>query len=386
MTAASKGIGERSNSRLRPHAVCLSLALACAACVSVPELEPLTYAVDDAELRTAADQRALEHAAAALADDPALHLQIIGHADEDNTDDYNRELSRRRAERARERIVALDPELGPRITTAARSEWDAEDSGEDARAKARNRRIELRFHYPRQCEPSFDSAFLACEWARLPEPPPPVASEPELAERAPPAKPPTTLPPPRLRQDFVGPYVFGIGGYAIASSEFIRHAGRWGVGAGYLFGFGSEFRVSVGLDFDHLIDAGFVFPQPASCAPFCADIDRSRMRLMPELRVGGVRGGFWGWVRVSGGLLLQHREPRRAEADVPGGDPVVIEPGFWAPGATVGVGPGIAVTLTRHLLLMFDGMLSYAVAPRIHAGSVGGAVVVDVGAGLGWIF
>ena len=386
MTASGKGIGEHAGARWARLASLVTLVGACAACVSVPEAAPLNFAVDDDELRAPADARALADAAETLAKDPDLHLLIIGHADEDNTDDYNRELSQRRADHARERILALDSSLAPRITTEARSEWDAEARGQGEQAKARNRRIELRFHYPRQCEPSFDSAFLACEWARLPSPPPPeVEREPEPTPEVTPApKPEPRLPPPRLRQDFIGPYVFGIGGYAIASSEYLRQAARWGVGAGYLFGLNSDFRVSVGLDFDHLIDAGFVFPQPQSCAPFCNEIERSRLRIMPEVRVGGIRGGFWGWVRLSGGLLLQHREARFDQDDA--GETVVLEPDFWAPGGTIGIGPGVAVTLTRHLLLMFDGMLSYAVAPRIHQGSFGGAVIIDVGAGLGWIF
>ena len=81
-----------------PRSLAAVLALCSGACVRVPESEPLQFAVDDAELRERRFERTLEQAAVALREDPALHLLIVGHADEDNTEDYNRTLSRRRAE------------------------------------------------------------------------------------------------------------------------------------------------------------------------------------------------------------------------------------------------------------------------------------------------
>ena len=383
----ARGTRVRSRwARFALRSTLISALLGCAACVSVPSVEPVQFAVDDDQLRDAASERELEAAAEALAEDPDLHLLVIGHADEDNTDEYNRELSLRRAEHVRERLLELgEPSFAARIEVEARGEWDASAAGDDDAAKARNRRVELRFHYPRQCEPSFDSSFLACEWARLPEPEPEPAPEPEPEpEHRPPLDEPAPAPvPPRLRQDYVGPYVYGIVGYGMASSEFLRQSARWGVGGGYLFGVGQEFRVAVGLDFDHLIDAGFVFPQPDSCAPFCSEIDRSRLRVVPNLRFGGVRGGLWGWVRLSAGLVVQRREALLSGTV---DDPVIDEEGFWAPGVNVGIGPGVAITLTEHLLFLLEGSVSYGIVPRIYEGSFGGAVIFDVGTGLGWMF
>ncbi|KIG13070.1 hypothetical protein DB30_00607 [Enhygromyxa salina] len=374
--------------RTRSRSAATLLALASAACISVPRAEPVQFAVDDDELRGAQAQAEVDRAAASLLADPDLHLLVVGHADEDNTDEYNRALSLRRAERVRDRLVATAPALAARVRVEARGEWDASDAGSDEQAKSRNRRVELRFHYPRHCEPSFDATFLACEWSRLPaptpppapEPPPEPEPEPELEPDPPEPRPPSA----RQRQDFRGPYIFGLGGYAISSGEYLRQHGRWGVGAGYLWGFGSEFRVALGLQFDHLPDLGFLFAQSGDCSPFCAQVDRAHIRAVPELRIGGARGGLWGWVRLSAGLVMQHHEAQ-LEAIPDQAEPREIAGARWDPGAVVGIGPGIAVTLTAHLFLLIDATLSYSVVPQGDGGG-GGSVIYDAGAGLGWVF
>lgn len=358
-----------------------ALALAAGACVSVPAAAPMQFAVDDDRLHDGKSERELEATVEALRDDPDLHLLIVGHADEDNTEEYNRDLSRRRAAHVRSRILALAPELDARIQVEARGEWDASDVGDDEQAKAHNRRVELRFHYPRRCEPAFDSEFLACEWARLPPPTPPpepAAASPEVPTPA--LTPPPPEPSPRQQQDFRGPFAFALGGYSIASSDYLRQYGRWGVGAGYLWGFESNVRLALGLELDHLIDAGFLFPESGSCAPFCGSVDRSRIRVTPELRIGGAKGGLWGWIRVSGGLLMQHHEPTRSIQA--GHEAMIVAPQRWDPGGMIGIGPGIAFALTGHLFVLFDGMVTYARVPAADRGGAG----LDVAAGLGWVF
>ncbi len=373
--------------RRRPSLVVSVLAVSVlGACVSVPKAEPLQFAVDDAQLGhdDAAAERILAEAAAALREDPALHLLIVGHADEDNSDEYNRALSQRRAEHARDRLLALEPSIDPaRLRIEARGEWDASDRGADEAAKARNRRVELRFYYPRQCEPSFDAQFFACEWARLPAPAPAIVEAPPEPAPEPEAPTPAGPPPPRERQDFRGPYLFALGGYAISSGEYLRQHARWGLGAGYLWGFASEFRVAVGLTFDHLIDVGFVFPQPDSCGQFCAEIDRSRIRLVPELRVGGARGGVWGWLRLSAGLALERGAATQEFVD---GELVALSGTRWTPGPVLGIGPGVAITLTRHLFLLLDATVTYSAARGTAGTGWSGAGIYDAGAGLGWMF
>jgi hypothetical protein len=372
-------------------AVTAGLLASALACVRVPEAEPLHFAVDRAELDDPSADRSLARAAAVLAEDPELHLNIVGHADEDNSDDYNRALSLRRAEHTRARLLALAPELPNlegRLHVEARGEWDASDAGSDEQAKARNRRVELRFFYPRECPPSFDAEFLACEWARLPAP---ATAEAPPAE---PAAPPSAEPPgpepvrPRERQDFRGPYVLGLGGYAMSSGAYLRQHGRWGVGAGYLWGFDADFRVAAGLMFDHLIDAEFLFAAPSTCEPFCDRVDRSRLRLVPELRLGGSRGGVWGWLRLSAGVAWEHREAVLAQqTDVDGSRRTVqLAPPSWTPGGVFGIGPGVAVTLTGHLVLLFDATVTYAIARGTDGAGWSGAGIYDAGAGLGWIF
>ncbi|PRQ10197.1 OmpA family protein [Enhygromyxa salina] len=371
------------------HALGLGVlfTLFASACVSVPLADPVQFAVDDDQLRDAGAHREINAAAQSLSADPALHLLIVGHADEDNTEDYNRALSLRRAESVRARILVAAPDLEARVRVEARGEWDATDPGSDEQAKSRNRRVELRFYYPRHCEPSFDAAFLACEWSRLPEPPRAPAPEPAPDEPGPELEPepaPPSAPSPRQRQDFRGPYLFGLGGYAISSGEYLRQHGRWGVGGGYLWGIGDEFRIALGMQFDHLIDVGFLFAQSGGCAPFCSRVDRSQIRVAPELRIGGARGGLWGWLRLSAGLVMQHNEARLGqEADQP--EPVELTAARWDPGAVFGIGPGIAVTLTAHLFLLIDATVSYSVVPSAGGGG-GGSGIYDAGAGLGWVF
>ncbi len=359
----------------------LLLTLGLAGCASVPRVAPVNFATDADQVTDAAVEAQVEQVLAALRDDPDLHVALIGHADEDHTDEYNRELSRRRAEHLRERLLARAPELDPRIHVEARGEWDASERGVDDESKARNRRVELRFFYPRVCEPSFDASFLACEWARLPDP------EPELAVETPskpPSKPPNKPPaePPWL---FRGAYVYGLAGYAISSDRFLRQHVRWGASGGWIWGWDSEFRVSAGLSFDHLVDVAPLFPVFSDCEPFCGAIDRSHVRVVPELRFGGASRRIWAWVRVNGGLVLSHRERQLAEVSGGPGEPnetVATAPERWFAGGVLGLGPGIGIALTDHLFLVFDATISYSAV----GGFSGGSGIYDTGVGLGWVF
>lgn len=356
----------------------LLLATLTSACASVPKVEPLAFAVDSDELDAGVGERELAAALAALQGDPDLHLHLVGHADEDNVDDYNLALSRRRAAHVREQLLARDPSLAVRIDVEARGELDGAASGSDDAAKARNRRVELRFYYPRQCEPSLDAAFLACELARLPTPapeptPPPIASEPT-------PEPPAPPPPPSTRKRFVGAYLTGLVGYGVTSAEFIRQHVRWGVNGGWSWGWNSDFRIALGLGFDHLVDVGFLFPAPDSCDPFCERVDRSALRFTPELRIGGANQVFWSWIRINGGVLVQHRERQLV---VENGTTRATAPEQWVPGAVLGIGPGIAFALGEHLFLEFDATASLSLVRRIRGGGTG---IFDAGVALGWRF
>jgi hypothetical protein len=103
----------------------------------------------------------------------------------------------------------------------------------------------------------------------------------------------------------------------------------------------------------------------------------------PELRIGGARGGLWGWVRLSAGLLMQHREATLAP--VPGDDPMVISEARWVPGGVFGIGPGLAISLTAHLFLLLDATVTYARVQGVDGGG-GGVGIYDASLGLGWVF
>ena len=66
---------------------------------------------------------------------------------------------------------------------------------------------------------------------------------------------------PRQQHDFLGPFVFGVVGYSLATSEYMRQHVRWGLGAGYLWGFDNDFRIALGVAFDHLVDVGFLYDE-----------------------------------------------------------------------------------------------------------------------------
>jgi hypothetical protein len=367
-------------------------SLVAGGCASVPKVEPVEFAVDRDALEPDVGEAEIERALAALHDDPELHLRLIGHADEDNTDEYNERLSQRRAEHVRQQLLARDPSLADRIDVEARGELDASTPGDDDAAKARpgdaasvgssldrksrNRRVELRFFHPRVCEPSFDEDFLACQLARLPEPPPP---EPEPVAAAPEPAPPEP-PKPTAAKNFTGAWLMGLAGYGVSSAEYLRQHVRWGAAGGWSWGWDSEFRLALGLGFDHLVDVGFLFPQPSSCDPFCDRIERSAIRVAPELRIGGASSVLWAWIRLAGGVVVQHRERQLAEQQ---GQVVAVGPERWIPGGVFGIGPGVAVALTRHLFLEFDATASYSLVRGLSGGGTG---IYDASVGLGWLF
>ena len=67
----------------------------------------------------------------------------VGHTDARGTDQYNLELSERRAHRLRERLVAEFGFAGERIDVKGRREADLRVLGDSEGAHARNRRVEV---------------------------------------------------------------------------------------------------------------------------------------------------------------------------------------------------------------------------------------------------
>ena len=73
--------------------------------VAVPELKPVQFAFDKADVR-AADARALDADAAWLKHHPEYAILIAGHADQRGSDRYNLVLGERRARALRDELVA----------------------------------------------------------------------------------------------------------------------------------------------------------------------------------------------------------------------------------------------------------------------------------------
>jgi outer membrane protein OmpA-like peptidoglycan-associated protein len=81
----------------------------------------------------------------ALAEDSFASMQFvfIGHSDSRGDENYNRELSRKRAEAIRVVVIQLAPALEGRIDVAGRGSSEPIDPGTDAAAMRANRRLQV---------------------------------------------------------------------------------------------------------------------------------------------------------------------------------------------------------------------------------------------------
>ncbi len=78
-----------------------------------------------------------------LADDPELRLSIEGHTDNDGAEDYNLDLSRRRAEAVRSYLMETYEVSGDRLESKGWGETKPIDTNATPEGKANNRRVEL---------------------------------------------------------------------------------------------------------------------------------------------------------------------------------------------------------------------------------------------------
>ena len=332
-------------------ALSVSSVLACALPAPV---EPITFAVDDAELHERQLFERVDTAADRMRDDPALHLVLVGHADEDNTEAYNKELAQRRAEQVRALMVERHPELAERIEASGRGEWDPVARGEDEAAKAQNRRVEFVFHYPRQCEAAWSEAFATCMLGRVGEPPEPEPEpEPEyVVETEEPPAEPAPEPPP----DYKGLYGFVGLGWSVSSYDLPRQHLPWGVMVGYVWAPTENLRLSVGGEIDHHAYLGFLFSSDRpQCSGQCA-APLHIVRLLPEARIGGRAGRMWAHIRAFAGPAVLIRP----EIEEPGaGDVVTVFPTTARVRPNIGVGPGFTFTLSQRLMMSLDFEVSF---------------------------
>jgi outer membrane protein OmpA-like peptidoglycan-associated protein len=96
----------------------------------------------DSDRLTQESMAILDGVAATLRAHPELKLEVSGHTDSDAEDNYNRDLSQRRAERVREYLIGKGASAG-NLTARGYGEERPIASNQNAAGKALNRRVEL---------------------------------------------------------------------------------------------------------------------------------------------------------------------------------------------------------------------------------------------------
>jgi len=89
----------------------------------------------------------LDHAAEVLTNFPSVSVEISGHTDDRGDDEYNRELSTRRAEAVRDYLVEHGV-ARDRLETRGVGETEPRDDNTTSRGRAKNRRIEFKLISP----------------------------------------------------------------------------------------------------------------------------------------------------------------------------------------------------------------------------------------------
>lgn len=104
-------------------------------------------------------------------------LEIIGHTDKENTEEYNQSLSEERAESVRNRLADLtDLSQFDEVTTEGRSFNEPIADNESEEGRAQNRRVALQFTPPKE------KVVVESTEETLPEPEGPISKFPESVE------------------------------------------------------------------------------------------------------------------------------------------------------------------------------------------------------------
>lgn len=111
--------------------------------VPIEQVLHIPFGFASARLEAAA-QAALSSAGPALARAQAVHL--LGRTDSTGPASTNEVLARARAESVRQALLALLPGLVPRLTTESQGACCFVAANDSAAGRARNRRVELRYH------------------------------------------------------------------------------------------------------------------------------------------------------------------------------------------------------------------------------------------------
>ena len=112
------------------------------------ELQKFTGAIPDIQFKVNSDELlstsfdVLNQAAGVLREFPSVRIEIQGHASSDGDDDYNLELSQRRAASVRAYLVQRGVESS-RLTAVGYGELQPVDTNKTESGRKRNRRVEF---------------------------------------------------------------------------------------------------------------------------------------------------------------------------------------------------------------------------------------------------
>jgi len=104
--------------------------------------QAIHFDLDKSNVRPGADAQALDDKLKLLQANPSLTIEIVGHADERGSDEYNLALGNRRAVAAKQYLTGRGIEAG-RISTRSAGEEQPVDQGHSEDAWAKNRRDEF---------------------------------------------------------------------------------------------------------------------------------------------------------------------------------------------------------------------------------------------------
>lgn len=111
------------------------------AIIAIIEQSEIKFETDKSDLSTSF-KHMIQGISSVLKDNPSLKLNVIGHADDRASEEYNMALSQRRADAVRDYLIQLGIS-GDRITTTALGESQPKVNSTSVEARAENRRVQF---------------------------------------------------------------------------------------------------------------------------------------------------------------------------------------------------------------------------------------------------
>jgi OOP family OmpA-OmpF porin len=105
-------------------------------------LQGVNFELDSARL-TQDSYETLDHVARSLKEWPEVRVEIGGHTDDTGTDEYNMELSQRRAEAVRDYLMSKGTS-GSRLEAKGYGKTQPLNTNNTDEGRAQNRRVELK--------------------------------------------------------------------------------------------------------------------------------------------------------------------------------------------------------------------------------------------------